>query len=103
MTLLKRKSGRIYIPLNSSYYRSDRLKAYKGKPYLKCPNCGKCSPILFDMERHLYYHDKWDSWWPSDYLKESTMDDGLYDEELKELEQEAIRNGRYFGCEDKGG
>lgn len=103
MTIVKPKSRHKYIPLNPSYYRPDRFEAYKGKPYLRCPTCGKCSPIPLDMEFHLYYHNRWNLWGPSDYLKESTMDDGLYDEELKELEKEAIRNGRYFGFEDEDG
>ena len=101
MTLLKRKSERKDIPLYPSYYRPDRFEAYKGRPYLKCPTCGKCSPIPVDMENHLYYHARWDFPELSGYLKESTMDDGLFDKKLKELKQEAIINNRYFGCEDQ--
>jgi hypothetical protein len=71
-------------PLFQSYYRPDRFEAYKGLPNLKCMICDKCSPILFDMENHLY------------------LDHGEFGcvRLTRMLEKEAIRNGRRFGCED---
>jgi len=88
------------IPLFQSYYRPDRFKAYKGLPNLKCSyeDCGKCSPIPFDMEIHLHDHVREES---SDYWNVGEMGDGTFDSEIESMKQEAIRDRRYFGCEDE--
>jgi hypothetical protein len=95
------------VPLFESYYRPDRFKVYKGLPNLKCryrnntkyrfKECGKCSPIPFDMEIHLYDHFREDS---SDYWG-GEIGDGTFDSEIESMKEEAIRDRRYFGCEDE--
>jgi hypothetical protein len=85
-------------PLYWSYYRPERFEAYKGMPYLKCTECGKCSPIPFDMEIHL--HDHMRSFF-GDYANEMYMNDHTYDGEIELMKQEAIRVGRYFGCDEE--
>jgi hypothetical protein len=85
MTVAKHRD----IPLFESYYRPDRFKVYQGLPNLKCIFCGKCSPLPFDMDIHLFADHK-DEVAPFmiNYLVES-------------MRMEAIRNRRYFGCEDE--
>jgi hypothetical protein len=78
------------IPLFDSYYRPDRFKVYKGMPNLKCVFCGKYSPIPFDMDIHLFIDHK------------DECIDGI-DRLVRCMQMEAIKDGRYFGCEDEGG
>jgi hypothetical protein len=89
------------IPLFQSYYRPDRFKAYKALPNLKCMFCGKCSPIPFDMDLHLYeeHRKHLGRHIPVD-LNAISMDEKI-NYLLEAMEWEAIVNGRYFGCEDE--
>jgi hypothetical protein len=88
------------VPLFQSYYRPDRFKVYKGLLNLKCSfeDCGKCSPVPFDMEIHLHDHFREES---SDYWNVGEIGDGTFDSEIESMKQEAIRDRRYFGCEDE--
>jgi hypothetical protein len=96
MTVTKYK----YIPLSQSYYRPDRFEVYKGLPNLKCRYCGKCSPIPFDMEVHLYDHMKWE-FWPYSITSEMEMNDDIFDSEIESMRPEAIASRRYFGFEEE--
>ena len=50
------------------------------------------------MEIHLHDHFREET---SDYWNVGEMGDGTFDSEIESMKQEAIRDRRYFGCEDE--
>jgi hypothetical protein len=88
-------------PLFESYYRPDRFEAYKGLPNLKCMFCGKCSPIPFDMDLHLYEEHKRHLFTNPVFRDKGlvTLDERI-DYLLELMKDYAIKNRMYFGSKN---
>ena len=53
---------------------------------------------IFDKKLSNFDHFREDS---SDYWNVGEIGDGTFDSEIESMKQEAIRDRRYFGCEDE--
>lgn len=83
--------------LYASYFREDRYKVYKGLPNLQCMFCDCYSPIIFDMDLHLYESHKENllNDLPIRKKRGFRMDNRITCA-IDLMESDAVRNKRYF-------